>query len=101
VTLGGAIKATKSEASRFVDLSTRLADALAGWQAACEADALVRNTRLSGYVFPSRTGQPFAAPTLARQFQALLRRAGLPRFRLYDLRHTYASQLLAEGAPIT
>jgi hypothetical protein len=24
-----------------------------------------------------------------------------PAFRLYDLRHSYASQLLAEGAPIT
>jgi hypothetical protein len=27
--------------------------------------------------------------------------AALPRFRLYDLRHTYATHLLAEGAPIT
>lgn len=30
-----------------------------------------------------------------------VRRAGLPHFRLYDLRHTYASLLLAAGAPIT
>ncbi len=28
-------------------------------------------------------------------------RAGLPHFRLYDLRHTFASLLLAAGAPIT
>jgi integrase len=28
----------------------------------------------------------------------VLRRAGLPRFRLYDLRHTFATQLLA-GQP--
>src|SRR5439155_8141634 len=27
--------------------------------------------------------------------------AGLPRFRLYDLRHTFATHLLAQGAPIT
>jgi Phage integrase family len=31
----------------------------------------------------------------------VLRKAGLPAFRLYDLRHSYASHLLAEGAPIT
>jgi integrase len=41
------------------------------------------------------------APDVARQFQSLLRRAGLPKFRLYDLRHSYASQLLSSGAPIT
>ncbi len=27
--------------------------------------------------------------------------AGLPRFRLYDLRHTFATHLLGQGAPIT
>jgi hypothetical protein len=30
-----------------------------------------------------------------------LKDAKLPSFRLYDLRHTYASLLLAAGAPIT
>ena len=33
--------------------------------------------------------------------QRALKKAGVPRFRLYDLRHTYASLLLAEGAPLT
>ena len=28
-----------------------------------------------------------------------MRRAGLPRFKLYDLRHTYATQLLDRGVP--
>lgn len=36
----------------------------------------------------------------ARHFKALLRAAGLPNIRLYDLRHTHASQLLAAGVPI-
>jgi len=34
-------------------------------------------------------------------FRATLRAAGLPRFRLYDLRHTFATHLLLQGAPIT
>ena len=38
---------------------------------------------------------------VSRRFRGLVRRAGLPRFRLYDLRHTYATHLLAERAPIT
>ncbi len=37
----------------------------------------------------------------ATVFHRYRRRAGLPHFRLYDLRHTYASLLLTAGAPIT
>jgi integrase len=32
---------------------------------------------------------------VAKTFRALLRAGGLPRFRLYDLRHTFATHLLA------
>lgn len=99
------IKPTKTETARTVDLSTRLAEALAGWQASLEVEALTsqeRNRRApSQYVFASRTRKPLEPMTIARLFQAVLRQAGLPRFKLYDLRHTYATQLLAEGAPIT
>jgi hypothetical protein len=34
-------------------------------------------------------------------FGQLLKRAGLSSFRAYDLRHTFASLLLAQGVPIT
>jgi len=34
-------------------------------------------------------------------FRVVLREAKLPRFRLYDLRHTFATHLLAQSAPIT
>ena len=33
-------------------------------------------------------------------FQRVLRRATLPTFRLYDLRHTFASLLLSAAAPL-
>ena len=36
-----------------------------------------------------------------KAFSQALRRAKLPSFRVYDLRHTYASLLLAQNAPIT
>ena len=38
---------------------------------------------------------------MTKAFRALLQVAGLPRFRLYDLRHTFATHLLAQGAPLT
>ena len=36
-----------------------------------------------------------------KAFSQALRRAKLPSFRVYDLRHTYASLLPAQNAPIT
>ena len=38
---------------------------------------------------------------MRRVFKTGLKDAKLPAFRLYDLRHTFASLLLAAGAPIT
>lgn len=38
---------------------------------------------------------------MVSQYRRDLARAKLPVFRLYDLRHTYASLRIAEGAPIT
>ena len=98
---GGIVKATKTEETRFIDLSRRLADALDRWQAQAEADALVDGRDVSLWVFPSRTGEPLEVRSLAKRFRAVLRAAKLPKSRLYDLRHTYATQLLESGAPIT
>ena len=38
---------------------------------------------------------------MRKEFKRALKKARLPEFRLYDLRHTYASLLLADNAPIT
>jgi integrase len=49
-------------------------------------------------VFSDRYGQPILATELTRgAFYPLLARAGLPRVRFHDLRHSAASLLLAEG----
>ena len=44
---------------------------------------------------------PAGGDHLGGAFRRLIRRAGLPHHRVYDLRHTYASLLLADGAPLT
>jgi integrase len=99
---GGQVKATKTGESRRVDLTSRLADVLGRWQATSEADALAAGQEdPSKWVFPSEEGTPLDGINAARRFRALLVKAKLPRFRLYDLRHSFATHLLAEGAPIT
>lgn len=48
-------------------------------------------------VFRTPSGQPINADYLAKQFRSILDLAGVPRMRLYDLRHSAATIALAAG----
>lgn len=49
-------------------------------------------------VFPNEVGRPMSAGNLLRRsFLPLLDKAGLPRIRIHDLRHTAATLMLLEG----
>lgn len=50
-----------------------------------------------GFVFAHPDGSPLDGTVVTHQFQQLLKRAGLPRLRFHDLRHSCASLLLAQG----
>jgi hypothetical protein len=52
-------------------------------------------------VFCSEVGTPRDLYNVTRVFKRTLKAASLPNFRLYDLRHTFATLLLAQSAPIT
>ena len=55
--------------------------------------------RHSDFVFCSRDGTPMDADNFRhRDFPRALRRAGLRHVRFHDLRHTYTSLLIAQGA---
>ena len=49
----------------------------------------------SGLVFTTRRGKPLDASNVTKAFHELLAKAGLPRIRIHDLRHTAATLLLA------
>ena len=52
-------------------------------------------------VFSDRWGDPVNPwHVTERAFKPLLRRAGLPTIRFHDLRHTFASMMLSEGARV-
>lgn len=53
------------------------------------------------WLFPSKTNTHLHHNHVAKRFKKALKDAKLPGFRVYDLRHTYASLLLAHGAPIS
>lgn len=52
----------------------------------------------TGLVFTTSTGTPLDGDSLTkRSFGPLLKRAGLPKIRFHDLRHTFATVLLSRG----
>jgi integrase len=54
----------------------------------------------TGPVFPTRNGTWFRKANFNHMFHKLVREAGVPRIRPYDLRHSAASMWLANGASI-
>ena len=54
----------------------------------------------SQYVFPSPTGGPISPDSVLHMLHRVLKRAGLPRVRFHDLRHTFATLALQNGVDI-
>ena len=97
----GRLKDTKTHSARSVDLAPGLVSTLRRHVAALSTEALRRGWGEPEWLFPNEAGHPFDEGKVAKVFQRALKKAEVPRFRLYDLRHTYASLLLVEGAPLT
>ena len=57
----------------------------------------LRLSPFSPYLFPSDENSSGHQKTLKTVWHATLRRAGIPYFRIYDLRSTYATRLSAGG----
>jgi len=76
---------------RKIDMAPVLAKALAAWK-------LASGGRDESLVFPSGDGTPIVCHNLKnRHFFPALKAAGIEKIRFHDLRHTYASLMLAQG----
>lgn len=85
----GAEGTPKSGRARHVALTTD----------ACEA--FLRQPRSAGgIVFPSEGGGHVRPSVIWRAVQRVTAAADLPDIRVHDLRHTFASQLVAKGVPL-
>ncbi len=51
----------------------------------------------TGYVFTQEDGRPVDPDALTHDFQAIVRKSGLPHLTLHGLRHAHATMLLTAG----
>jgi integrase len=94
---------TKSKKSRRVDLSRELRKSLLDLRDKRLLEAFLKGKEniADDLVFPSPEGAILDPDNLYhRYFQPVLTKAGLRKIRLHDLRHTFGSLLLQNGATI-
>lgn len=89
------------QSRRTIALPAIVVDALQHHKARQSQERLLAGTRWreTGLVFTSTIGTPIEVGNLRRSFWRLLDKAGLPRMRFHDLRHSCASLLLVQGVP--
>ena len=97
--LHGQIKATKTEEARLVDLSARLRARLQDYLGWLTLETMA-NKAQSDRLFPGDAHGLLDESQVRKVFKWILRQAELPHFRVYDLRHSYASALLSAGVPL-
>lgn len=85
---------TKTKASnRYVDMLNTAEDAL---------KKQFEITKGNGYIFLNQSNKPFYShDVIALRFRKLLKQSGVKARPLYNLRHTFTSQLISKGADIT
>jgi integrase len=101
--IAGREEAPKTDTIRTVDMSRQLARALRRLEVERKAETLRLGwPAVPPWVFCSEKGTPLDLANVGKAFKRVLKLAGLPSHHvLYDLRHSFATTLLAEGVPIT
>jgi integrase len=93
----GIISTPKSGKGRRVDLADSLAETLTGHRSSLASEALKVGRPMPEWVFPSEEGTALDPANLRKTFLLCLKKAGLRQIRFHDLRHSFASWLIANG----
>lgn len=95
------ITTPKNHCRRKVDLSRQLMVSLRLWRRQLRALWLKKGLPFPDWLFASVTGTALDESNVRKAFNRILDAASLHRRGPHQMRHTFASQLLQDGAPIT
>jgi integrase len=93
-------KTNKSRRGVSIDKSTQAALAAHRKRQIEERLRMGAEYKDQGLIFATIYGGPLNRDAISRRFKKLVRKAGLPDLRMYDLRHSQATLMLAAGVPL-
>jgi integrase len=96
----GVVTTPKNGKSRRIDMSNQLSSVLLEHRRTMAAEALAQGRPLAKWAFTSKQGNYLNATLVRKAFWDVLDKSKLRRFRFHDLRHSFASALIANGEPL-
>jgi len=91
-------KTPNSRRSIGLDPTTvRVLQAWRNWQ---RAERDVAGVKSEDWVFTNSEGKPVHPHSISQTFERIAARAGVPRIRLHDVRHTHGTLLIKAGVPV-
>jgi integrase len=85
---------------RAIDLDPTTIEVLSAWRDWQRAEQEAVGIESGDWVFTNIDGQPVHPHSISQTFERIARRAGVPRIRLHDVRHTHGTLLIKAGIPV-
>ncbi len=89
-----------SNSRRAIDLDATTVGVLSAWREWQQTEQAVVGAEPTDWVFTNAAGEPIHPHSMSQTFERIVKRAGVPRIRLHDLRHTHGTLLIKAGIPV-
>jgi integrase len=85
---------------RAIDLDPTTIKVLKAWRDWQRAEQEAAGVESEDWVFTNTDGKPVHPHSISQTFERIANRAGVPRIRLHDIRHTHGTLLIKAGVPV-
>jgi integrase len=89
-----------SNSRRAIDLDHTTVEVLSAWRTWQAVERTAAGIAPAGWVFADIDGNPIHTHSISQAFERIVARAGVPKIRLHDVRHTHGTLLIKGGVPI-
>ena len=89
-----------SNSRRAIDLDPTTVEVLSAWRAWQKTEQTTVGVEPTRWVFSDVAGNPIHPHSISQTFERIAARAGVPKIRLHDIRHTHGTLLIKNGVPV-